>query len=181
MMQGVAVRLWESPGAVHCRLAIPLRIGGSVTVIATIHHADVQRVLRKYGVQLAQGKDPTQVGSLFSAIGKAAKKVAKSAVLKKALALGKAVVNSPLVKLVAPQAAAAIAAASGAAKLIQAARGSDPKKAAKAKLALAAATAQAKAENSAGKQLPLPNGVASRSPETRATYRYLVTVARAAA
>lgn len=177
----VAIRLWESSGAVHCRMQIPLRIGGSLTLLATIKHADVQRVLRAYGVQLAKGGDPTQVGSLFSAIGKAAKKVAKGAVLKKALALGKMVVNSPLVKIVAPQAAAAIAAASGAAKLIQAARGPDKAKAAKAKLALAAATAQAKAENAAGKQLPLPSGVASRSPETRATYRYLVTVARAEA
>lgn len=177
----VAIRVWESPGAVHCRLQIPLRIGGSVQIIATIFHRDVQRILRKYGLQLAEGKPPEVVGSLFSKIGKLAKKVAKSSVMKKALALGKAVINSPIVKLVAPQAAAAIAAASGAAKLIQAARGKDPKKAEKAKLALAAATAQAKAEQAAGKQLPLPSGVANRSDDTKLTYRYLVTVARATA
>ena len=174
----VAIRLWESPNAVHCRLTIPLRIGGTIAVVATIQHRDVQAVLRRYGVQLAQGKNPQEVGSLFSAIGKAAKKVAKGAVLKKALALGKAVINNPIVKIVAPQAAAAIAAANVAAKLIQAARGPDKKKAQKAKLALAAATAQAKAENAAGKQLPLPSGVANRSDETKMTYRYLVTVAR---
>lgn len=177
----VGLRLWESPGAVHCRLQIPLRIGGSVDVVATIYHRDVQRILRKYGLQLAEGKPPEVVGSLFSKIGKIAKKVAKSSVMKKALSLGKAVINSPIVKLVAPQAAAAIAAASGAAKLIAAARGKDPAKAQKAKLALAAATAQAKAETAAGKQLPLPTGLQNRSDTTKMTYRYLVTVARAAA
>lgn len=177
----VAIRLWESPGAVHCRLQIPLRIGGFISIVATIKNSDVVAALKRYGIELSQGKSPEEVGSLFSAIGKVAKKVAKSSVMKKALALGKAVVNSPIVKLVAPQAAAAIAAASGAAKLIQAARGKDPKKAQKAKVALAAATAQAKAENAAGKQLPLPSGVASRSDETKMTYRYLVTVARATA
>lgn len=177
----IAIRLWESPGAAHCRIQIPLRIGGYISLIATIQHKDVIAVLKRYGVQLAQGRSPEEVGSLFSAIGKMAKKVAKSSVMKKALALGKAVVNSPIVKLVAPQAAAAIAAASGAAKLIQAARGKDPKKAQKAKVALAAATAQAKAEAAAGRQLPLPTGVQNRSDETKLTYRYLVTVARASA
>jgi hypothetical protein len=177
----VAIRLWESPGAVHCRLHIPLRIGGYLSIVATIKNADVLQALKRYGVSLAQGKTPEEVGSLFSAIGKIAKKVAKSSVMKKALALGKAVINSPIVKLVAPQAAAAIAAASMAAKLVQAARGKDPKKAQKAKVALAAATAQAKAENAAGKQLPLPQSVAARSDATKLTYRYLVTVARAAA
>lgn len=98
--------------------------------------------------------------------------------MKKALALGKALTNSPLTQFLAPGVTTAIKGAAGAAKLIAASKGSDPNKAKKARLALAAAQAQAKVEDQAGKPLPLPAGVQSRSPETRAAFRYLVTVNR---
>lgn len=173
----IAIRIWEAGDAAHCRLLIPLKDGGSIAIVATLTHRQVLEALHRAGIKFS----PQQVGSIFGGIGKALKKVAKVGVLKKALSLGKALINNPLVKLVAPQAAIAIAAASGAAKLIQAAKGPDKKKAEKAKLAIRAAQAQAALENKAGKQLPLPTGVANRAPETKAAFRYLVTVNRAAA
>lgn len=178
----ISIRVWEHGDAVSCRLLIPMvpRIGGALSIVVTYTNRQVLEALKRAGVQFSR-KQLEKVGSLFGSIGKFVKKVAKSGVMKKALALGKAVINSPIVKLVAPQAAAAIQAASMAAKLVGAAKGKDPKKAAKAKLALVAAQAQAKKENEVGKQLPLPSGVANRSPETKAAFRYLVTVNRAAA
>lgn len=176
----IRVRVWEHGGdAVSCELTIPLRNNsGSIKILATMTQRQVLEALRNAGVTFQHLE---QVGSLFGSIGKALKKVAKSSVLKKALSLGKALVNNPLVKIVAPEAALAIAAAHGAAKIVSAARSKDPKQAAKAKVALVAAKAQAKEENKVGKPLPLPSGVANRSPETKAAYRYLVTVNRAAA
>lgn len=173
----IAIRLWETGDAAHCRMTIPMRGGGTIAFVVTLTHKQVLEALHRAGIQFSR----QQVGSIFGSIGKALKKVAKVGVLKKALSLGAALVNNPLVKLVAPQAAIAIAAASGAAKLISAAKGGDKKKAEKAKLAIRAAQAQAALETKAGKQLPLPTGVANRSPETKAAFRYLVTVNRAAA
>jgi hypothetical protein len=172
----VAIRVWETAGAVHCKMVIPLRaeIGGSFTLVATIESATVVDAIRRSGLQLSK----EEIGSLFGSIGKFAGKIGKVSVLKKALSLGKALVNSPLVSMIAPGAAASIRAAAGAAKLIAASKGSDKNKAAKAKMALIAAQAQAKAENGCGRQLPLPSGFAGRSLETRGAYRYLVTVAR---
>jgi hypothetical protein len=175
----IAVRIWERGDMVCCRLTIPLRadVGGVITVIATLDSKNVVRMLHEAGVQFS----PQQVGSLFGGIGKMVKKISKISVLKKALALGKGLLNNPLANLLAPGVGTAIKAAEGAAKLIAASKGSDKKKAAKAKLALAAASAQAKAETMAGKPLPLPSGVANRSPETKGAFRYLVTVNKAAA
>lgn len=176
-MHGIAVRIWESGDTVACRLTIPLRIGGSITIVATMTNAQVIRALHDAGIRFS----PEQVGSLFGSIGKALKKVAKSSVLKKALSIGKSLINNPLAKLIIPEAAIALKAAEGAAKLVSAARGPDKKKAAKAMIALKAAKAQADKETQAGKTLPLPSGVANRSPETKAAFRYMVTVNRIAA
>lgn len=179
----ISIRVWEHGGdAVSCKIVIPLipKLGGSLSVVATLTNRQVVEAMRRAGIRFGtQGAE--KIGSLFGSIGKFIKKVAKSSVMKKALALGKAVINSPIVKLIAPQAAAAITAAGMAAKLVSAAKGKDPKKAAKAKLALVAAQAQAKKENEVGQQLPLPSGVKNRSPQTQAAFRYLVTVNRAAA
>jgi hypothetical protein len=187
----INVRVWEDgPTKVCASMVLPLRIGGTITLLATIDSRAVVLAFAKRGVRfLPKGDgshaltttDGVELGSFFGSIGKALKKVAKVTALDKALSLGKALVNSPIGKLVAPGASAAIHAAAGAAKLVKAARGKDPVKAQKAKLALVAAKAQAKAETSAGRQLPLPSGVANRSAETRGSFRYLVTVAKVAA
>lgn len=190
---GLRSRFWEQNGLFCCQLDVPLRIGGSISLLAVIDGKKVIEALRNAGLTVVKrdGKQVAMIrgvavaeadsmGSLFGSIGKALKKVAKSSVLKKALKLGKALVNSPLVKLVAPQAAAAIAAAEGAAKLISAAKGKDPKKAQKAKLAIVAAQGQAQKEKAAGKPLPPPKSVQQASPQARGTFRYLVQVAHAA-
>ena len=178
----LSMRVWEHGDAVSCRLTIPMlpRIGGSLTIVTTLTSRQVMEALKRAGFQFSK-QNMEHVGSLFGGIGKFLKKVAKSSVMKFALKIGKAVVNNPLVKIVAPQVSAAIAAAGMAAKLVQAARGKDPKKAAKAKLAIVAAKAQAAKENAAGKQLPLPTGVQKKGANTQAAFRYLVTVHRAAA
>jgi hypothetical protein len=175
----IAIRIWEVPDGVCCRMVVPLvaRIGGSITLTVKLTSARVLACLKAAGISFSK----EEIGSLFGGIGKALKKISKISILKKALALGKALVNSPLGSLIAPGAAQAIAAASGAAKLIAASKGSDPNKAKKAKLALAAAAAQAKIETQAGHQLPLPSGMQARSDESKAAFRYLVTVNRAAA
>lgn len=181
MAQGVMLKMWEQGDSMLCcRLIIPLKahIGGSISFVVTLDSRKVLDYLHKSGVRFAQGE---HVGSLFGAIGKAIKKVGKLPLIKKAVGLGKALINSPIGNLVAPGAALAIKAASGAAKLVAATKSKDPKRAKKAKVALAAAKAQASAEQKAGKPLPLPSGVANRSPTTQAAFRYLVTVDRMAA
>lgn len=183
------VQLWEEGNKVFARSVIPLRAGGTITVLLTLDSEQIIKALHARGVRFAakggNNKAVTiqgvEVGSLFGDIGKAIKKVAKNSVLKKALALGKALVTSPIGQLVAPQAVLAIKAAEGAAKLVAAAKSKNPKVAQKAKIALLAANAQAKQEQKAGRSLPLPPGIASRSADTRGAYRYLVTVARSAA
>lgn len=194
MMNGMQVQLWEEGLIMFCRVTLPLRVGGTLSILAKLDSRTIVKALHARGVFFVkkgngratvsingvEGPDQ-EIGSFFGAIGKAIKKVAKSSVLKKALSLGKMLANSPLGTLVAPGAALAIKAAEGAAKLVSAAKSKNPRVAQKAKIALVAANAQAKAENAQGKQLPLPSGVANRSPTTRAAYRYLVTVARSAA
>lgn len=177
MMQGIAVRVWEHGDAVSCRLVVPLRIGGSITIVATMTNAQVLRALHDAGITFSR----EQVGSLFGSIGKALKKVAKSSVLKKALSIGKSLINNPLAKLIVPEAAIALKAAEGAAKLVSAARGPDKKKAAKAMIALKAAKAQAAKETQVGKPLPLPSGMQKSAPESKAAFRYMVTVNKVAA
>jgi hypothetical protein len=186
------VQLWEDGASkVFCRITMPLRVGGEVSLLATVDSRAYLQEMHRRGIQFVRKENGTtaaringvdhEIGSLFGNIGKAMKKVAKVSALKKALALGKALVNSPIGRLVAPQAALAIKAAEGAAKLVAASKSKNPDRAKKAKIALLAATAQAQRENAAGKQLPLPAGVAKRSPESRGAFRYLVTVARTAA
>lgn len=190
---GMRSRVWEQNGKFCCQLDLPLRVGGSLSILAVIDGRKVIEALRANGLTVVkrEGKQIAMIqgvtfaegdsmGSLFGSIGKALKKVATGAVMKKALSLGKALVNSPLVKLVAPQAALAIQAAEGAAKLISAAKGKDPKKAQKAKLAIVAAQGQAAKEKAAGKPLPPPKSVQHASPQARGTFRYLVQVAHAA-
>jgi len=89
--------------------------------------------------------------------------------------------GATVLKSVVPGAAAALEAASGAMKLIKAARGPDKAKAAKAKLALKAADAQATLETKAGKQLPVPSSVRAKGPAAANAFRYLVTVKHAEA
>jgi hypothetical protein len=172
----IAVRLWESQGVMVCRLLIPLRpeLGGHIEIVAKLDSVHVIEALHRRGIRPGSA----EVGSLFGSIGKAVKKISKLSVLKKAMALGKALVNSPLTNLLAPGVATAIKGAAGAAKLIAASKGSDPNKAKKAKLALAAAQAQAKVEDQARKPLPLPASVQRQPPEHQAAFRYLVTVNR---
>jgi hypothetical protein len=172
----IGVRFYETGDVMHCKLHMPLSIGGAITVHASLSSQTVAKVLREMGVQFQR----EQVGSLFGSIGKALKKITKVGVLKKALSLGKALISSPLANFIAPGISVAIQGASGAAKLIAASKGSDKDKAKKAKLALAAAKAQAKVEDQKGKPMPLPASVQSRAPESRAAFRYLVTVNRAA-
>lgn len=178
-LRALRLQVWEHGEAVSARLTIPLRIGGTLAVTATLTNAQVLAMMKRAGFQFSRAQIE-HVGSLFGGIGKFLKKVAKSSVMKSVMKIGKAVVNNPLVKMVAPQISAALSAADMAAKLVNAARGKDPKKAAKAKLAIVAAKAQAEKENQTGTQLPLPSGVANRSPATQAAFRYLVTVNRAA-
>lgn len=192
---GLRSRFWEQAGKFCCQLDVPLRVGGSISLLAvvdgravidslkrkgfTVQRRDGKQIALLAGVVVAEAAEH-EMGSFFGAIGKFVKKVAKNKVLKKALSLGKALVKSPLVRIVVPQAAAAIEAAEGAAKLISAARGKDKKKAAKAKLAIVAAQGQAAKEKQAGKPLPAPRSVRRASPQARNTYRYLVQVAHAA-
>lgn len=178
-MSAIAVRFYESGGGatIHCTLRVPLaRLGGFIDVHASITAKQVVDALRRLGVQFQR----EQVGSFFGSIGKAVKKIGKISVLKKALSLGKSLLSSPLANFIAPGISVAIQGAAGAAKLIAASKGSDPNKAKKAKLALAAAKAQAQLEDQHGKPLPLPAAVQSRPEESRAAFRYLVTVNRAA-
>jgi hypothetical protein len=186
--------VWEQDGKFCCQLDVPLRVGGEIHILATVDGAQLVQRLKRAGLRIEKrnGKqiamlqgvvlaEADHMGSLFGSIGKALKKVGKLTAIKKALALGKALVNNPLVKIVAPEVALAITAASGAAKLIQAAKGKDKGKAEKAKLAIAAANGQAQQEKAAGRQLPPPKSVQKASPQAQGTYRYLVSVAHAAA
>lgn len=194
ILGGLRSRFWEQNGKFCCQLDVPLRIGGSISLLAVIDGRTVIEAMKRQGltIQKRDGKqiavlqgvviaEGAEMGSFFGSIGKALKKVAKSTVLKKALNLGKALIKSPLVRLVAPQAAMAIEAAEGAAKLISAAKNkSNPQKAAKAKLAIVAAQGQAVKEKQAGRTLPAPRSVQRASPKAQNTYRYLVQVAHAA-
>ncbi len=192
---GMQSRTWAADGAFHCELTLPLRIGGTIKLLATVTSSELVARLRRAGLQIVPGKTgktrrvlvqgaevaEIELGSLFGAIGRAVSKVGKAAAIRKALKLGKSLINNPLVRIIAPQAAAAIEAASGAAKLVSAARGKDKAKAQKAKLALVAAKGQAEREKQAGRALPPPASVRNASPPARGAFRYLVTVAHAAA
>lgn len=172
----MTIRVWETGDTVHARLTLPLRGGGALSVLLSLTQQQVVAWLHSAGVRFTK-QELAQIGSLFGSIGKLVKKVAKNSVLKGVLKVGKGIIDSPLVKMIAPEAALAVEAASGAAKLIKAAQAGNPK----AKLALKAATAQAELESKQGKQLPVPTGVAAKGPETALAYRYLVTVSKVSA
>jgi hypothetical protein len=169
----MTIRVWERGDTVFGQLLLPLKDGGSLAVQVRLTHAQVVRALRTAGIRFSQ-QDQAKIGSLFGSIGKFVSKVAKSSVLKGVLKIGKSIVGSPLVNLIAPGAALAVKAASGAGKLIAAAKKGNPK----AKLALKAAVAQAKLEGDHGQQMPLPSSVRARGPAASAAFRYLVTVKR---
>jgi hypothetical protein len=173
----MTVKIWESGDTVFGRVTLPLRGGsGAFSVLLSLSSRQVLQYLHAIGLRLDK-QQAQQIGSLFGGMGKFLKKVAKNSVLKGVLNVAKGVAGSPLLKMLAPQAALAIEAASGAAKLIKAAKSGNPK----AKLAMKAALAQADLETQQGQQLPVPTGVAAKGPETAMAFRYLVTVHKAAA
>ena len=138
----LTIRVWETRDAVFGKITIPLRGGGgAISLVLSVSSAQVLEYLHSIGVRFNPAAQ-AEIGSLFGGIGKMLKKVAKSSVLKGVLNVAKGVINSPLVKMIAPQAALAISAAQGAAKLISAAKGGNPK----AKMAMKAALAQANLE-----------------------------------
>lgn len=173
----MTIRVWEDKGAVFGKLTLPLRGGtGSLSVVLSVSDAQVIAYMHQAGIRFNPAAQ-AEIGSLFGNIGKLIKKVAKNSVIKGVLGVAKGIANSPLVKIIAPEAALAISAASGAAKMITAAKAGNPK----AKLAMKAALAQANLEQQHGKQLPVPTSVAKKGPETAMAFRYLVTVTKVAA
>lgn len=174
--QHMTIRVWSIGDTVYGRLTLPLTAGGAFSILLTLTHRQVVQSLKKMGLTFSP-QEMAQIGSLFGSIGKFVSKVAKSSVMKGVLNVAKGIANSPIVKMIAPQAAMALEAANGAIKMIKAAKGGNPK----AKLALKAAVAQAKLENSTGRQLPVPSGVAAKGPEAAMAFRYMVTVNRVAA
>lgn len=172
----LTIRVWEAGDTVFGRMTIPLRGGGSIGILLSVTQKQVIEAIRRMGIKL-----PAQeIGSIFGSIGKFVKKVAKSSVVKGLLKAGKAI-TGPVLSAVVPGAALAINAASGAMKMINAAKKGTPAQKQKAKLALKAATAQADLETKQGKQLPVPSGVKAKGPAVSAAFRYLVTVKRAEA
>jgi hypothetical protein len=168
------LQVWEHGDTIFGRLTLPLRGGGALSVSLSCTQAQVVAYMHQMGIRFTES-DKQQIGSLFGSIGKLVKKVAKNSVIKGVLKIGTGIVGSPLVKLIAPQAALAVEAANGAAKMIAAAKKGNPK----AKLALKAAVAQAELEKKEGQQLPVPSGVAAKGPHAAIAYRYLVTVNKA--
>jgi len=197
----IKTNVYEQAGRFCCQLDIPLRSGGYLNVLAVVDSAEILAALKRAGLRLVRkagkvhavalrasnaagvaGVDLGEVGGFFSSIGKLVKKIGRSKVLRKALSIGKGIISSPIVKAIVPQAAAAIAAAEGAAKLVRAAtsRSSSPGTKRRARMAILAARAQAKREKQAKRSLPMPRSVQQASPAARGTFRYLVQVAHAA-
>lgn len=174
--QHMSIRVWSAGDTVFGRITLPLKTGGAISVLVTLTHQQVVQAMKRMGLTFSP-QEQAQIGSLFGSIGKFVSKVAKSSVMKGVLNVAKGVANSPLVKMIAPQAAMALEAANGAIKMIKAAKGGNPK----AKLALKAAVAQAKLENETGRQLPVPSGVAKKGEQAAMAFRYMVTVNRVAA
>lgn len=173
----MTIRIWEDKNCVYGKLTLPLRGGkGALSILLSVSDAQVIEYLHRAGIRF-NPKAQAEIGSLFGGIGKLIKKVAKNSVLKGVVSVAKGVISSPLVKMIAPQAALAVEAASGAAKMISAARAGNPK----AKLAMKAAVAQADLETKQGQQLPVPTGVAAKGPQAAMAFRYMVTVNKVAA
>ena len=178
MTQHMTIRVWERGDAVFGQLMLPLRGGGNITLTLSVTSKQVVEALHRAGLRFT-AETAQQIGSLFGNIGKFIKKVAKSSVVKGIVKAGAALAKTaaPLVKMIVPGAAQALEAANGAIKLINAARGGNPK----AKLAVKAAAAQAELEQKRGRQMPVPTSVAAKGPSAAAAFRYLVTVKRAEA
>lgn len=178
MIQHMTIRVWERGETVFGQLALPLRGGGNITLTMSVTSKQVVQALHAAGFRFT-AEAQQQIGSLFGNIGKFIKKVAKSSVVKGIIKAGKGLVKTaaPFVKMIVPGAAQALEAANGAIKLINAARGGNPK----AKLAVKAAAAQAALEQKQGRQMPVPTSVRNKGPEAANAFRYLVTVKRAEA
>ena len=178
MLQHMTIRVWERGDTVFGQLALPLHGGGNITLTMSVTSQQVVQALHAAGFRFT-AETAQQIGSLFGNIGKFIKKVAKSSIVKGIVKAGKGLLKTaaPIVKMVVPGAAQALEAANGAIKLINAARGGNPK----AKLAVKAAAAQAELEQKQGRQMPVPTGVRNKGPAAAAAFRYLVTVKRAEA
>lgn len=178
-MQHMTIRVWERGSTVFGQLVLPLRGGGRIALQIAVTHAQVVQALRRAGVKLDTKPAQDAIAGLFGSIGKFISKVAKSSIVKGIVKAGKGLIKTaaPIVKMVVPGAAQALEAANMGLKLINAARGGNPK----AKLAVKAAVAQAKLENRNGRQLPIPSGVRAKGPGAAAAFRYMVTVKRAEA
>lgn len=198
----IKTNVYEQAGKFCCQLDIPLRAGGYINVLAVVDSAEILASLKRAGlrfikkagkqhaVMLRRRSDGTvagvedlgEISGFFSSIGKFVKKIARSKVIRKALSIGKGIIKSPIVRAIVPQAAAAIDAAEGAAKLIRAAtsRRSSPKKKRRARMAILVARKQADRERRAKRSLPLPRTMRTASPQAKGTFRYLVQVAHAA-
>ena len=178
MLRHMTIRVWERGDTVFGQLALPLSSGGNITLTMSVTSKQVVQALHAAGFRFT-AEAAQQIGSLFGNIGNFIKKVAKSSVVKGIVKAGKGLLKTaaPIVKMVVPGAAQALEAANGAIKLINAARGGNPK----AKLAVKAAAAQAELEQKQGRQMPVPTSVRNKGPTAAAAFRYLVTVKRAEA
>jgi hypothetical protein len=176
-MQHMTIRVWEVGDTVFGRLTLPLNGGGMLSIVLSLNSRQALQALKNAGIRFSP-EEQARIGSVFGSIGKFIKKAAKSTIVKGLVKAGKAVAG-PVLKAVVPGAAAALEAASGAMKMITAAKSGTPAQKTKAKLALKAASAQAELEQQHGKQLPVPSAVAAKGPETAAAFRYLVTVKHA--
>ena len=175
-----------------CQIDLPLKRGGFLKVLAVVTSSEILRALRRAGlsfrrragkqIAVIRGVEYGEVSGFFSSIGKFVKKIANNKVIRKAVSIGKKIIKSPIVRAIVPQAALAIEAAEGAARLIQAAtsKRSSPQRQRRARMAILAARAQAKKEARVKRTLALPRGLRRSSRAAKNTYRYLVQVAHAA-
>lgn len=164
------LKLWQDrrTGTVYAQAVVELQNGVQIVVCAHTDAREVLEWMKRNNVSFEQ------VGSLFGSIGKFIKKVANPATLAKVVSTAASVATG--VFPVTAAAKLALGAAKTAGKLIETVK-KEPHtaKGKRAKLVLAAANAQAKAENAAGRQLPLPAQMSAASPASKATFRYLVT------
>jgi len=185
-------RVWQQGGNVCCQIDLPLKRGGFLKVLAVVTSSEILQALRRAGlsfrrragrqIAVIRGVEYGEVSGFFSSIGKFVKKIANNKVIRKAVSIGKKIIKSPIVRAIVPQAALAIEAAEGAARLIHAAtsKRSSPQRQRRARMAILAARSQAKKEARAKRTLALPRGLRRSSRAAKNTYRYLVQVAHAA-
>lgn len=181
------LRCWqEKNGTVCAELTLPIRPSGHIKIRTCVDSLQVRDAMKRAGVNF------DQVGSIFGDIGHFIKKVAHSGAMKSlgkiatvvfpVPALGTKLAMTPqgqaAMNVLAPGSGSALKAITMGTKLLSAANGTDAK-AKRARLVIAAASAQAKLENKARKPLPLPKDIAAKSKDVRNAYRYVVTVQRA--